>query len=154
MKVYNYLFYKSYQLAVRSKNFEDMPALGGIIFVVACIMFNIFTISLALEGFGFSHISFKKEYKYPFALMLVLVILMYYLLNGRYKKIIKKYEDRERELGIGIHPIFVIFAYYGISFGLMLLAGLFKNGDWIFTSYHYQIDVVGNNPPLLRRITK
>jgi hypothetical protein len=64
MRVYNYLFYKSYQLALRSKNFDDMPTLGGIIFVVACIMFNIFTVSLALEGFGISNISFKKEYKY------------------------------------------------------------------------------------------
>lgn len=133
MRVYNYLFYKSYQLAVRSKNFDDMPVLGGIIFVVACVMFNIFTISLVLEGFGIIDISFKKEYKYPFALVLVLVILMYYLLNGRYKNIIKKYEDKERKLVKGVHPIFVIIIYYGISFGLMLLAGLFKNGDWIFS---------------------
>ncbi|WP_209332464.1 hypothetical protein [Lunatimonas salinarum] len=110
-----------------------MPVLGGIIFVVACIMFNIFTVSLVLEGFGVSDISFKKEYKYPFALVLVLLILMYFLLNGRYKNIIKEYEDREIKLGKGIHPIFVIILYYGISFGLMLLAGLFKNGDWIFS---------------------
>jgi|SRR5690606_36979428 len=133
MKVYNYLFYKSYQLAVRSKNFDDMPALGGIIFVVACIMFNIFTISLVLEGFGVIDISFNKKYQYPFTLVLVLLILMYYLRNRRYKNIVKEYEDRERELGKGIHPIFVIIAYYVISFGLMLLAGLFKNGDWIFS---------------------
>lgn len=133
MRVYNYLFYKSYQLAVRSKNFDDMPALGGIIFVVVCIMFNIFTISFVLEGFGVIYISFKKEYKYPFALVLVLLVLMYYFLNGRYKNIVKEYENRERELGKGIHPIFVIIVYYIISFGLMLLAGLFKNGDWIFS---------------------
>jgi hypothetical protein len=133
MGVYNYLFYKSYQLAVRSKNFDDMPVLGGIIFVVACIMFNIFTVVLVLEGLGVSDISFKKEYKYPFALVMVLVVLMYYLLNGRYKNIIKKYEDRERELGKGIHPIFVIIVYYVVSFGLGMLAAMFKNGDWIFS---------------------
>lgn len=133
MRVYNYLFYKSYQLAVRSKNFDDMPALGGIIFVVACVMFNIFTISLVLEGLGVIDISFKKEYQYSFTLVLVLLILMYYLLNGRYKNIVKEYENRERALGKGIHPIFVIIVYYIISFGLLLLAGLFKNGDWIFS---------------------
>ncbi|MFN3998062.1 hypothetical protein [Algoriphagus sp.] len=110
-----------------------MPALGGIIFVVACVMFNIFTISLLLEGFGIIDISFKKEYKYPFALVLVLVILLYYLLNCRYKSIVQKYEGKERESGKGIHPVFVIVIYYGISFGLMLLAGLFKNKDWIFS---------------------
>ena len=99
MSVYNYLFYKSYQLAVRSKNFDDMPVLGAIIFVVACVMFNIFTISLILEGLGVIDISFKKEYKFPFSIVLVLIILMYYRHKDRYNNIIKKYENRERELG-------------------------------------------------------
>jgi hypothetical protein len=58
---------------------------------------------------------------------------MYYLFNGRYKNIIIKYEDSARKSGKGVHPILVIIAYYGISFGLMLLAGLFKNGGWIFS---------------------
>ncbi len=31
MKIYNYLFYKSYQMGERSKNFEGMPILGGIL---------------------------------------------------------------------------------------------------------------------------
>ena len=133
MRVYNYLFYKSYQLAVRSKNFDDMPVLGAIIFVVACVMFNIFTISLVLEGLGVIDISFKKEYKFPFSIVLVLIILMYYRHKDRYKNIIKKYENRERELGQGIHPVIVIIFYFIISFAVMLLAGLFKNGDWIFS---------------------
>jgi len=133
MRVYNYLFYKSHQLAVRSKNFDDMPAVGGILFVVACVMFNIFTVLLVLEGFGFSDISLEKEYKYPFALVLVVVILMYYLFNARYKNIIKKYDDQERESGKSVRPIFVIILYYGISFGLVAIAGMFKNGDWIFS---------------------
>jgi hypothetical protein len=133
MRAYDYLFYKSYQLAVRSRNFDDMPALGGTVFVVLCVMFNVFAVSLVLEGFGFSYISFEKEYKYPFALVSVVVILMYYLFNARYKNIIKKYDDRERESGKSVHPIFVITLYYSISFGLALLAGMFKNGDWIFS---------------------
>lgn len=133
MSVYNYLFYKSYQLAVRSKNFDDMPVLGAIIFVVACVMFNIFTISLILEGLGVIDISFKKEYKFPFSIVLVLIILMYYRHKDRYNNIIKKYENRERELGQGNHPVIVIIFYFIISFAVMLLAGLFKNGDWIFS---------------------
>ena len=133
MSVYNYLFYKSYQLAVRSKNFDDMPVLGAIIFVVACVMFNIFTISLILEGLGVIDISFKKEYKFPFSIVLVLIILMYYRHKDRYKNIIKQYENRERELGQGNHPVIVIIFYFIISFAVMLLAGLFKNGDWIFS---------------------
>lgn len=133
MSLYNYLFYKSYQLAVRSKNFDDMPVLGAIIFVVACVMFNIFSISLVLEGLGVIDISFKKEYKFPFSIVLVLIILMYYRHKDRYKNIIKKYENREREMGQGTHPVIVIIFYSIISFAVMLLAGLFKNGDWIFS---------------------
>ena len=132
MRVYNYLFYKSYLLAKRSKNFDDMPTLGGIIFVVACIMFNIFTITIFLEGVGFLEgYPFKEKYKYPFVFSLVLIVLFYYLYKGRYKRIIEKYEEIYKGKN-QIHPILVIIFYYLISFGLLLLAGLYKNHDWIF----------------------
>jgi uncharacterized protein YacL len=132
MKVYNYLFFKGYQLAVRSRNFDDMPVLGAIVFVVLCIMFNIFTVFFLLEGLGWTDVSFEKKYKLPFVLGLVIVILLYYLFKKRYIKILEKYEQQERVHGIGLHPVLVFIMYYGISFGLMLLAGLYKNGDWIF----------------------
>jgi hypothetical protein len=132
MRIYNYLFYKSYLLAIRSKNFDDMPTLGGILFVVACIMFNIFTMSIFLEGVGFLEDNpFKERYKYPFVFTLVLLVLFYYLYKNRYKRIIEKYEKRNRGKA-HIHPILVIVFYYLISFGLLLLAGLYKNHDWIF----------------------
>lgn len=132
MWIYNYLFFKGYQLAVRSRNFNDMPVLGAIVFVVLCIMFNIFTVFLLLEGLGLTDLSFNKEYKLPFAIGLVLVILFYYLYKGRYKKVLEKHEQQERVRGIRLYPVLVFIIYYGISFGLMLLAGLYKNGDWIF----------------------
>src|SRR5687767_12073127 len=109
-----------------------MPTLGGIIFVGICVVFNLFTIYFLIEGLGLKTVSFKKEYKYPFALILVVVLLMYYLFDSRYKKINEKYEKKERKAGRSIHPIFVIVAYFAVSFGLMLLTALFKNGDWIF----------------------
>jgi len=133
MRIYNYLFYKSYQMAVRSRNFDDMPVLGALGFVGLCLMFNLFTIALVLEGFEVIKLTLEKEYKFPFALALVLLLLLYYLFNGRYRIIIKKYEKREQEKGIGLHPILIIITYYGISTGLMFLAALFKNGDWIFS---------------------
>ena len=43
MRIYNYLYYKTYLLAQRSKNFDDIPVLGGMLFVIPCFMFNIFT---------------------------------------------------------------------------------------------------------------
>lgn len=132
MIIYNYLFYKSYQLALRSKNFDDTPVLGGIIFVAICVVFNIYTIYFVLQVLGIGTVSFNMKYKYPFGLVLVIVTLMYYLFDSRYKKIIEKFEQKERAIGKSIHPIFVIIAYCGVSVGLMFLAALFKNGDWVF----------------------
>ncbi len=94
MRIYNYLFYKSYLLAQRSRNFDDTPVLGGIIFVVGCLMFNIFTMFGLLEGFDIrTGIEFRKEYRFVFSISLVLLILWFYMHNGRYKKIISYYEQ-------------------------------------------------------------
>ena len=133
MRIYNYLFYKSYQLAIKSRNFDEMPVLGGITFLGLCLMFNFFTIVLTLEGFGLAEFTFDKKYKFLFALALVLIILFYYHQGDRYKRIIEHYNKIETRKGIGLHPILVIALYYLSSFGLLLLAGLFKNGDWIFS---------------------
>lgn len=131
MRIYNYLFYKTFVLSKRSKNFEDMPALGGLLFVAACLMFNIFTVFGLLDAWGVNTgIEFKKEYKFIFSISLVVFLLLYYLYKGRYKRIIEKFEQKKK--GISIHPIIVIIIYYGISFGLLLLAGMYKNHDWIF----------------------
>jgi hypothetical protein len=132
MRIYNYLFYKSYLLAKRSRNFDDIPALGGIIFVVACLMFNIFTITILLDSIGvIDEFPFRKEYKFVFSILLVAIVLLYYLYNGKYKKIIEHYEKKNVEK-VQLHPVVVIVVYYLISFGLLLLAGMYKNHDWIF----------------------
>lgn len=132
MRIYNYLFYKTYLLSKRSGNFDDVPVLGGLLFVLPCIMFNIFTVFMLLDAWGVNTgIEFKKEYKYVFTFSLLLLLLLYYLYKGRYKRIIEKFEQKEK--GISLRPIFVIIIYYAISFGLLLLAGLYKNQDWIFT---------------------
>lgn len=132
MGIYNYLFYKTFLLAQRSNNFEDMPVLGGLVFVVLCFILNIFTIIGLLEGMNINtYIEFKKEYKYIFSFFIVVLLLFYYLYKGRYKKIIKSYTERKR--GIKVHPVIVIILYYGISIFLMFIAALYKNHDWIFS---------------------
>jgi hypothetical protein len=75
-------------------------------------------------------IEFRKEYKYFFTFTLLILLLFYYLYKGRYKRIIEKFESKDKKLYL--HPIIVIIMYYGISFGLLLLAGMYKNQDWIF----------------------
>jgi preprotein translocase subunit Sec61beta len=58
-------------------------------------------------------------------------MLFYYCYKGRYKKIIKHYEDK-KEHNIQIHPVIVIIFYFVVSVILFFLAALFKNKDWIF----------------------
>jgi hypothetical protein len=131
MRIYNYLFYKTYLLSKRSKNFDDVPVLGGLLFVLPCLMFNIFTIIGLLEGLNIdTHIEFKKEYKYLFTFSLLLFLIFYYLYKGRYKRIIESFEQKKG--GINLHPVIVIIIYYGISVFLMFLAATYKNQDWIF----------------------
>jgi hypothetical protein len=131
MKIYNYLFYKTYLLSKRSKNFDDIPALGGLLFVAPCFMFNVFTVLGLFDAWGVrTGIELKKEYKFIFSISLVVFLLLYYLYKERYKRIIEKFE--QKKIGLSIHPIIVIVMYYGISFGLLLLAALYKNQDLIF----------------------
>ena len=133
MRIYNYLFYNSFLLAKRSKNFDDIPVLGGISYVIGCLTLNLFTIIGLLDALGINiGIEFKKEYKYIFSLSLVLLLLIYYSYKGRYKKIINKYEKKYKNKK-QLHPVITIIIYYLISFGLLLLAGMYKNHDWIFS---------------------
>jgi hypothetical protein len=131
MKIYNYLFYKTYLLSNRSKNFDDIPALGGLLFVAPCLLFNVFTVFLFFEAWGSnSIIAFMSQYKYFFSVSVIVLLLLYYLYKGRYKRIIEQFEQKKKRNSI--HPIIVIVMYYGISFGLLLLAALYTNQDWIF----------------------
>ena len=131
--IYDYLFFKSYQLGKRSRNFEDLPVLAGVIWVGVCFMLNIFTIAILLEALGFSgNFVLDRKYKYIFSLLLVLILILNYSFKGRYKRIIEQYEEKERQASKGLHPVIVIIFYYALSFLLLLLAGMYKNGDGIF----------------------
>ena len=130
MRIYNYLYYKTYLLAQRSKNFDDIPVLGGMLFVIPCFMFNIFTFFLILEGLGINTgTELKKEYKYVFSLSVFVLLIFYYSYKGRYKKVVESFELKKK--GKQLHPVFVIIIYYGISF-VCFLAGLYIKHVWIF----------------------
>lgn len=132
MSIYNYLFFKSYLLAQRSRNFDDVPILGGILFVIPCVMFNLFALFFLLEGFGIiDNIKLPEKYKFIFTGGLVILLLLYYFIGGNYKKIISKYEEKLRNKK-QLHPLLVFFIYYSLSFAVLLISALFKNQDWIF----------------------
>lgn len=130
--LYDYLFYKSYQSAVSSKNFDGMLVFGAITFVAPCIMFNVFTVFLILEKQGWIGVTFDKGNRFIFALSLLGIVYFYYVYKGRYKRIIEKWERKEKNKRFVLHPILVFILYYGTTAFLMFLAGFYKNSIWIF----------------------
>jgi hypothetical protein len=119
-------------LAKKSKNFEEIPVLGGMMWPFFCITMNFLTIIGFLEGLEINTwIDFILKYKVFFSFGSGGLLLFYYSYKGRYKKIIEHYEAKKKR-SIQIHPVIVIIFYYVGSFGLFLLAALFKNKVWIF----------------------
>jgi hypothetical protein len=138
MWIYNFLFYKTFLLTQKSRNFDDTPVLGGILFIILCVMLNIFTILGFFDAIGFlksiglkTGITFSKPYRFPFALALVVLLLFYYQYKGRYKKIIEHYEGKTGFI-MRLHPLIVILIYVVSSFLLLLIVAAFKNHDWFF----------------------
>ena len=131
--MYNFLFYKAYQLGQRSSNFDDMPWLYGVMWVGICLQFNVFTILFMIEAaIGLEVFSFPRHFKYPAALGLIVALSIYYLHHGRYRRIVAKYERREQRRARTIHPLVIILPYVVASFILLLLAAMFRNHDGVF----------------------
>lgn len=133
--IYDYLFFKSYKLAKRSRNFDGSPVWGGVWGVFPCFVLNILSLMFLSDGLFKSKLSILtgfKVFKYFFILVIILGLLFYYLHNKRWEKIILKFSNREERYKIKIHPVIVLILAYIISFTLLLLAGMFKNGDGVF----------------------
>ena len=133
MRIYNYLFYKSFMLAKKSKNFDDFPVFGGLIWTILCLTLNIGAALLFIQGIGMNIEFDIVQYRWFFAFGLEGLLLFYYLYKGKYKKIIKYYQEKEKN-STSIHPIIVIMCYYIVSVGLIFFAGFFKNKIWIFAN--------------------
>jgi hypothetical protein len=131
MKIYNFLFYHGYKLSKNSENFNDIPQLGGILYVIPCLLFNLSTLSFILEGFGVLKFIFDPKYKYLFCFILIIILLFYFSYKKRYLKIIQKYENQNKNKKLSYSIIVVIF-YLVVNFGFLIISGLFKNKDWIF----------------------
>lgn len=133
--MYNYLFYKSYQLAQRSKNFEDAPVIGGIWGILLGFMFNVFTVIFIIDAVFQSSIaknSFFIRGKYIVGIIFIASLWLYFRQGKRWQRIVAKYERREALKGKGIHPAIILIIYYTLSAVLLLLSAMYKNGDGIF----------------------
>ena len=120
-------------LAKKSKNFDDFPVFGGLIWTILCLTLNIGAALLFIQGIGMNIEFDIVQYRWFFAFGLEGLLLFYYLYKGKYKKIIKYYQEKEKN-STSIHPIIVIMCYYIVSVGLIFFAGFFKNKIWIFAN--------------------
>ena len=117
----------------KSKNFDDVPVLGGVIYVSSNIILNFMAILIFLDRLIKLDIqSFFNQPKYSLgkiisASLIVILPMIYYSWKGRYKKIIKYYDNKKM-----IPNWLIIILSMTISFILLLLAGMFRNRDWIF----------------------
>ncbi len=131
MIFYNYLFLHGYILALRSKSNKDMPFFFPFMLVVLCFIMHIFTITLIISG-ATSQASFlKSEHRYYWVITFMVVVSASYLYKGRYKKILDKAKLNKAQKSIW-SSVFIVFIYYFGSAGMMLLAALYKNKDWVF----------------------
>lgn len=132
--IYDYLFYKSYQLAKKSKNWEDTPILLGVMIVGSCLIFNIGTIICLVDGMGFVKYSgFDNKYRYIVGAIVTLCVGIYYSRKNIYMKILERYE-RKRQGKNNLLPIVVVLFYCIVSILLLVLSAMYKNGDGFFAN--------------------
>ena len=125
MKIYDLLFYASYKLAQKSRNFDNTPVLGGIVMVFTCIMINILTIFCLLANFHIYTLQ-MSIHRYTVKKVLFLILVMtflfcYYKWKGRYKRILAKYENKKT-----LHPWLIIIIYWSISVALLYIPVFLK----------------------------
>jgi len=130
--IYDYIFYNAYKLNKKSGNFKDTPILSGLIWLLPIWVFNFFTLFFIVQGVMTKKVIPGASFKYPFAIIVVIIGYFYYKHNDRYKRIIDKYDLKTITRSTKIPPFFVVISAFIISFLLSLVAGMYKNGDWIF----------------------
>lgn len=130
--MYNYLFYKGYQAAIRSNNWADMPELGGCAPVAWCVLMNVLSLSFLAERVFTWDASrwIRPEYKWIFSAVALVATIVFYFSKKRYSMVKSRY-DKSPFLK-NIPPFIVIVMYEFTSLVFMLLAGMFRNHGWIF----------------------
>lgn len=131
--IYDYLLYKTYKLAKLAKNEDDDAIWLGIMIVGSCLIFNIATIILLVDKIGFvKYGNFDNKYRYIIGALMTLGVGFYYFHKKRYKKILKRYESKEKYKK-GIHPLIPVLVLCIVSILLLIFTAMYRNGDGIFS---------------------
>lgn len=136
--IYNYLFYKGFQLAKKSKNWDDTPVLFAMMIIAWCFVLNFATLIFLIEGVRKKDVglhglmAFFNNYRYVFGGVVLVLLGFYYGIGKRWERIIEKYDAQEATRKINIHPGITVVIAYILSFICALIAAMYKNGDGLF----------------------
>lgn len=128
MRFYNYIFAAGYEREIRIGQ-DFIPwclPLGEILSIMGL---NIFTLFFLFERWTF--IEFTNTVSAFTIVFISIGLLVYYLRHKRHRRIWLQYHDQlKSKNGVELWLIYVCPLI--ISFFFMLLAGLYRNHDWIF----------------------
>ena len=126
MALYDYLFYCSYKMGMRSHNFDGLPVLAGMMMVIPNMAIHILIIQVILRHLGFhwhDALLLHEVWGRIFYLVFFSFIYLYYWYKGRYKRVIEKYNSKQDSYWKK-HPFVTIVVYTIINmilFGLMCI---------------------------------
>lgn len=135
-KMYNYLFYSAYRMALKTSKWNDTPIFYSSGAVMICSVFNLMTVLVLVEpflkGFHLTQLTGKLvTVKYLVGALLCAVVYFYYAYNGRGDKIYLKYSQRNKS--DKIHPMLVMLLYFTVSFLLFMISTMFMRKDGFFS---------------------
>lgn len=134
--IYDYLFYKSCQLAKKSRNWRDTPLLHSVMIVGSGLVFNLGTILFLFQFFSGVSIldsAHLDSWKYFYAFILCAFVYFYYSYKDRGKKIILKYDKKYENNLKKNHPAIPIIFYFLLSHLFLFLSAMLRNGDLKFS---------------------
>jgi hypothetical protein len=130
MRLYNYLFFHGYCLAMKSRSNRDMPFFIPLMLILMCFIMHLFTLSMLISGITQGDVIFKPEHRYYWVILFMVIIMLSYSYNVRYKFMLDKYKTSTKPKTWV--SIMVVLIYYAGSSFLMFLSALYKNKDWFF----------------------
>lgn len=136
--IYNYLFYKGYQLAKKSKKWEDAPVFFATIVVGMCAILNFASLLFLLEGISGSYFQFEKtisfvnKFKYLLGALVAFLIWYFYSYKSRGLNVVYKHTLKENEKGRSLSPLLVVMLAYFISLAIIAITSMYMHRNGIF----------------------
>lgn len=125
---YDYLFFCSYKMGMRSNNFVGLPVLAGMMMVTPNMMIHLAILQIVLQTLEiawFDDLIAQGVWGRILYLGFFLFVYWYYLFKGRYKRVIEKYNLRKVTYWKK-HPFVTILLYTMTSFVVFFIVVCFK----------------------------